>query len=297
MTKAAAKPKEEVEETTEIVELSENLINKAYKTAKFDDVTKFITDQVDPARVYDMTNKKDMADCRSNAHNVARSKSLVEKAGEALIKAEKAKVKKTVDSFMASKKLVVADLAALQATIRTPLTQWEDVRSNIDTFIGEIEEISACFGLSSVQISTKLTALDDYDAMANDIVEDKLNEFLTATTSARETLVGQLDTARIREKNLLEVQELKDENAKLKASHGSQATNTTQEPARGGCFGIGSQGSSHDNAVEPTLNHKRDVNNKIVKDLVAFIGIGTDSAKKIVIAAAKGNIGHLKIEY
>jgi len=292
MAKKEAKPKD-TEETTDLIELSENLITTAYNDSKFEGVIKFIETQVDPARVYDMTNKKDMDDCRSNAHSIARSKSLIEKTGAAMIKAEKDKVKETVDSLMASKKSISAELADLQAEVRLPLTEWENIRSGTDVIIKEVNELADCLGLSSEHISIKLAALDDYDVMADGIVEDKLNEFLTATTKTREILTGQLDVAKIRQEEQAELQRLRDEDNQRKADE----VKVQQESAQQDSAQQESSPVTASNVGGLSIDRRRDINNKLVADLVAFCGIDKEAAKRVVITVAQNKIAHLKIEY
>jgi flagellin-specific chaperone FliS len=274
-------------EEKQIVELSDDLVKKAYSDNDFEGVVDFIKSQVDPDRVYDMEVKQDMADCRTNAHNVARSKTLIEKAGAALIKAEKAKIEKKVKSIKDSQTDVVADLVALQTAVRLPLTNWETARSDVDNKIKTIDALSQCLNDSSETIQTKLDTLKSYQD--DEIVTDKLHEYLSAIDRVNGILTGQLDVAKIRESEQEELMRLRA--SSLASTAPAPAIPDIQDSAPAASV------ARDEEPADKSVEDIRAVNKAVVADLISKCKLSEEQAKAVVICVAQGRIGHLAINY
>lgn len=195
----------------ELVVINEKTdIAKLFKPESIDDILAKIRKEVE-GFVPDTSTDKGRKEIGSLAAKVARSKTLIDGAGKKYV-AELKSLPKKID---AERKRLRDECDKIKEEVRRPLTEWENVRKEVDARIGDFNTaIRETSELNSFGIQEKISWLNSFDH--ENVVEDKRDEFKAALDNAKLHLENAYLKAKKSEEEAAELERLRAEEADRK---------------------------------------------------------------------------------
>lgn len=178
-------------------------IAKILKPKMVDDILQRARDKYLAGLVADVTTKAGRDEIRNRAMKPVKAKTTIEKAGAEYSKWLKAEPK-LVD---AERKRLKDGFDAIRDEIRAPLTEWENIRKEIDNEIGYLHRLTNVHENESERIAN---AIEDLIYTSSDsIVEDKRKEYDEALQRALAAQFGFLAEAITAENDAEELERLR----------------------------------------------------------------------------------------
>lgn len=186
-------------------------IAKIFKPEMVDDILERARDKYLTGFVADVSTREGREEIRSRAMKPVKAKTTIEKAGAEYSKWLKAEPK-LVDI---ERKRLKDGLDAIRDEIRSPLTEWENIRKEIDNEISELRTMITSHRNISTCIAEEIEELLYTSSAA--IVEDKRKEYDEALRLALAAQFGFLAEAINSENDTEELERLRLEKEKKEA--------------------------------------------------------------------------------
>lgn len=192
-------------------------IAQLFKPESIDDILDKIKKEVE-LFVPNVSTDKGRKEIASFARKVASSKTLIDGAGKKYV-AELKALPKIVDG---ERKRLRDECDRLRDEVRQPLTDWEDMRKEVDTIIGEFNRaIREIAELNSSGIKEKISWLNSFDP--ENIVEDKREKFKEHLDNAKLSLENAYLKAKKAEEEAAELERLRAEEEARKRKEAEEA--------------------------------------------------------------------------
>lgn len=200
-------------------------ITKLFKPESIDDILAKIRAEVE-GFVPDLSTAKGRKDIASLAAKVSKSKTLVDKAGMEYVR-ELKELPKKID---AERKRLRDECDKIRDEVRAPLTEWENVRKEIDDKIRRLSELPQTLaGMTSDQIAEEVAWINNHSP--DDAPEDKREEYIAAIDNAKVQAEYALLKAQNSEAEAAELERLRLEEQERKAKEDEEARIRAAEQA------------------------------------------------------------------
>lgn len=312
------KLEKEMSDSKELIQLSDDAVKKSYELGETASIIDQVKSLVDTKRVYDMNNKKDQAALRTMAANISKAGSLVARIGADEMRSIKEKTAADVKRVGDAQKTYADEFKQLKEDTRKPLTEWEDIRKEVNNAIEKIVALRAVAGYSSEAIRANIDTLKGFENA--ELPEDKVNDFHTAYNSTQDVLDNALIVADKAVADQKELDDLREANAELerqaeierlaaekaeKIIENSPTPSvivqaTAQAPApvqeEKPPENIPEE-KSEEFVPDPDVEHQRQVHRGIISQLTQHANITEAAAKIIVGGIILGKIDNIQIKY
>lgn len=268
------------------------------------------------AQSFDVSKKKDREKISSFAYQVSRSKTFVDEKGKKYV----AEIKKKTKEIDAERKRFRDIMDSHRDKIKEPVTKWEaeedarvEAERQLEIYLMEWDEALAENNLfdreREIRIKEEEMAKAEADRKAKEEAErlekERIEREARIAKEAEERAKQEAEEKIQQEREAKEQAERDAKEAADRAEREKQAAieqakrEAQAEAERAEQSRIAKEAEKRAEAERKSANkrHQASVNNKVKEALMVVVGLDEETAKKIVVEAARGNLAVLRVEY